>query len=797
MDSFIHTFIRRIFDFYVRVLKFILLVLRSLSIYSLVFISILGTIIILSIGAIIIDDTITFTADEEKFTGQVGTGGFIDPNDPNYFYLVAQALDKDKINKDYESSPQMKNFFEEYSIGTGTYMNPNTKEYPGKDIDIYEMCSEIIQRPEINGASFDSDVLMETVLGNWSCESGRRMGTGKRLYDSELYFYVNGAGFCDPLGQAASIYTTPMYISDGYSAGMSFISKGENPSIPDEQRAIFNSGYPNISAGDISSRVFYPTELAYSRRSDGLKTATASDAAIKHLLGCKLNGGGGIRNRGSLTWLPDAMYTAYYANRIMNEGHDRDTHYTTDAIRKNNESIKKLCEDAGLDRKQTSAVLGCFASSNRYFKWEAQTVEGNTPENNTGCVPSGYHGLLIYTYIVMIGEGSLDKIAETHKTKDITAPIQLINEMYGDPSLGGGAQIFSTSEYAKLKKAGSYTHKYNANTLKCFNYFGEYYAYSEGQSPFGQRAENINYPGLSYIYGTMTKRDLETMIQAYYDYQDASGNHPYRLYEVAPAGSAVDGVAQSGKGPFGLEYYNADGTVNEANMTVAVAIFADIVTAENCYKDNITVKGSYTIDFKGKPYTVKLRDGKDFTIPNFWGYSHNSSVPENNWGQCTWWARGRAQLWLWENWSQKKEDWYLDSRYNWHGDGSNVAGNVKSNGFFTVLSESEAMSKPQDSSVGCITGGGQTHIFFTEAYDAKNQIFFESHGNMGNAQFNHLMTYSGNSVYTTAYYDIHSAAPSAGSGSGFSFILVEPKSSLGRWTNYGNGMICLDKRRGG
>lgn len=799
MKDFVESFVRRVLSFYAKVLKFILNVIKTSSIFTLVIVTTISLIVTMSLVAVIIDDTISFTADEENLVATpMGNGGYIDPNDPDYFYLVAQALDKDKINKDYKSSPQMKNFFDELKIGTTSLRN--SVEYPGKDIDIYELCCEILKRPEINGPNFDSDVLMEFILGNWACESTKVMGSGERLNKSELTYFRNGAGYCDPLGQHYNLYLTSATLADGNSVGCSYISKSENSSIPDEQRAIFNSNYCNISASDISNRVMYPTAEAPFRISDGIKTASRTDAAIKHLLGCKISGGGNITNRGSFTWLADSFYTAFYANRVMNEGRDRDTHNQTERIKNNNLAIKKLCSDAGLDRKGTSVILGIFAASNRFFKWEAQTLKGQTPEYNTGNIPSEGQGLIIYTYLVMYGEGALDDIVVRHKSKDILSNTILIEEMFGNPKLGGGSQIYESSAYNRLSTSkGSFKHKYNADTLSVFDFFRGYYAYSDGQSPFGQRGDNINYPGLSYIYGSMVKRDLETMVQAYYDFTDAAGNHPYRLFEVAA--QPTDGLEQHGTGPFGIEYYNSDGTCNEANLTLANKLFSDLAHWDNYYKEVLTIPATYTITYKDKPYTVKLNGGKETTIPNFWGKTGNDSCPDGNWGQCTWWARGRAQLWYYENKSKDKEKWELkDVTAGWCGDGSLVASNVNSYGRFKVLFGEDVYTNMQDSTAGCTGSAGGTHIFFTEAYDKKNNIVFQTHGNIGysKCQWDTLSGQGDTGPYEAYWKTDHYAEPgTTGSGTGYSYLTcmsLDTARSSSTY-NYGSGLIILREEK--
>lgn len=689
-------------------------------------------IMVLGIGVIIADGKVSFTQNADNLKQlSLGEAGVIDPNAPDYYYQVAQALDIDKINSDMKKIPQMKNFFNDLRI----YPTDTSKsvEYPGKDIDIYMLCCEIEARPEINSDNFDSQVLMEFILGNWRCESGCAMGTGERLWDSELPYYCNSSGYCDPLGQHHALYTGSYLLTSTNSVGCSFISKWENKDIPDEQRGVFNSNYAAISASDISSRTFYPSNTALFRNDANVLKASSSDKAIQYLINHKIKGAE-VAHRGSFTWLPDAFYTAFYANRVMNEGRDRDTHNSTTNITGNNKAIKEICYDAGLTEEQVSLVLGAFASSNRFFKWNTQNVK----EGPAGS--SGTDGLLIYTYMCLFGENVLQDYASQHHSAEFTSNTAIRNAMFGDPNYGATA-IYTDSLYAsirtKINANNGLSKSYNQNTIDGFLSFASFWENSEGADPYGQKSHNLQYPGLSYIYGAMLKQDMETMIEAYYNYTDASGNHPYRLYEVS---LSVDGISVSGgQGPFGLSYQKEDGTPDYKNLAMANYIFSQLADISNIDSPTITVKGTYTLNLDDGPYTVILHGGKDVEYPNFWGIKYNETAQEN-WGQCTWWAKGRAMLCIYETVSQEEKYWNVNGELTGNGY-DQVYNFVERRG---VTEYAKGMLAFKSNAVTTCPRGYANHVFFTEYVDEKTGTVFQSHGNFSMGCHTRIIDQGGN-----------------------------------------------------
>lgn len=734
----------------------------------------------LGLGVIIADGKVSFTQNKDNLVPLgLGPNGAIDPNAADYVYQVAQALDLDKINSDYKKNSQMKNFFNDLRIYP--IDSSNSIEFPGKDIDIYMLCCEIEARPEINSTAYDSKVMMEFILGNWRCESSCAMGTGERLWQSEVAFFCNSSGYCDPLGQHHALYTGTDMLSNTGSVGCSFISQFEKADIPDEQRGIFNSNYASISASDISARTMYPTDTAPFRNSPNIHTASSSDKAIQYLLGHKIKGAE-VAHRGSYTWLPDAFYTAFYANRVMNEGRDRDTHNSTSGITGNNEAIKKLCNDAGLTDDQRSMVLGTFAASNRFFKWDTQNVKEGPASDGANT-----DGLLIYTYMIMFGENSLQDYAAKHHSVDWSSNIAIRNDMFGDPNFGAQA-IYPDSLYAGLKtkvNSGSgLLRTYNANTKQGFIDFADFWANSEGCSPFGQKSHNLQYPGLSFIYGATIKADLEALILAYYDYTDASGNHPYRLFDVAASsGELGDGVnVGGGQGPFGITYTNPDGTVNYKNIVMASYIFGQLVYEDVRSDPTITVKGTYTMDLpdgSGK-YTVKLHDGKDVTYPNFWGSKYNETAV-GNWGQCTWWAKGRTMLAIYENVSKEPQYWDVNEELT--GNGDSQVFNFTDKRHISNYSSNNSGLKT-NSVCSCPTWDGTNHVFFVEYADPKSGLVFESHGNIGCKVWDDTTAWiqqaNGTSVpmYGTSIWGNKGKRGDPFTGSGYSFIVAfDPKLS--------------------
>ena len=738
-----------------RVLKLLKLLVTFLFSNTVLLIILLIVIILLGLTTIILGNKITFSANKEELQNNASQlfNGQLDPNAEDYYYQMALALDRDKIAKDYDSSDQMKNYFEPLRIGT----NGRSKEFPAKDIDIYITSCEMEARKEINNDSFDSKVMMEFILGNWSCESTRAMGSGKRLIDSELALYVNSSGYADPLGQRPSIFTDYQTLASGNSVGCTYISYDENSNIPDEQRAIYGCK-ENIK----NNEAYFITSENLYRNQDGLIKTNTSDAGASYIMKQTLPSG---KSRGSITCWSDAMYTAFYANRVMNEGHDRDTHNTSGSYNMANiKALKEVCANNGFDADETSQLLGMQAAMNRFCKWEALKVIENSYASEDGYSISKNYGVAMYTYMVLIGEGCMDElIGEGKHTLDYGSNTYLTTRLFGNASAGSASCIDSSSMYAKcesLIESGSTKHKYTTNTLAGFKQFRNLWANSEGASPYGQRDDILKYSGISYIMGSVIRSDLETMIEDYYNYQDASGKYIYRLYDVQIDAEQIE-FNQYGSGPFGLDYYNSDGSVNRDNLIMASHIFSQVADFSNKSADTITVKGSYSLNIDGKPYSVKLNDGKDTQYPNFWGSKWNNNAATGYWGQCTWWARGRAMLYLYENKGTDESQWHLT--YNkCHGDGNGMASNMSMDTKFTFSATTQANS---------IASCSACHVYYVEAIDKVNNVEYESHGNMSNICYDDIVYYNLPSLGPNKLGSLPRAI-NKGTGNGYCYIIA-------------------------
>jgi hypothetical protein len=216
---------------------------------------------------------------------------------------------------------------------------------------------------------------------------------------------------------------------------------------------------------------------------------------------------------------------------------------------------------------------------------------------------------------------------------------------------------------------------------------------------------------------------LQETIKAYYNYQDENGDYKYRLYDVDFGEESESGLGDSteanGSGPFGLPYYNDDGSINEEALLAANNLFIQITNYSYLRNKTITVPNSITVDINGTSKTFQLKGGE---YPNFWGLTYNNNASEG-WGQCTWWARGRAELWIYENVSTDISKWgiYCGGNGSSRGNGNVMAGNL-ANDHKWLLD-----STPKVGSVGSAISA--VHVYYIEAV-ATNGNYYISHGNM-------------------------------------------------------------------
>lgn len=233
--------------------------------------------------------------------------------------------------------------------------------------------------------------------------------------------------------------------------------------------------------------------------------------------------------------------------------------------------------------------------------------------------------------------------------------------------------------------------------------------------------------------------------------------------------SALNGNFVNGSGPFGLSYYKADGSVDEEMLSAASATFAVLAHADNEYTEYLTVPVEVEIDTADGKKKVKIPNGGS-KIPNFWGVKYNASAPEN-WGQCTWWVKGRAMLYLYENVGQKQEDWYIDCYEN--GYKKNMRGNGDQ------LTSSIDFCKV-DNTIGAnsIVSCNPMHTCYVEAI-GKDGIAYTSHGNMGGSGTSANARYNWSSIATFDWGNIKTGIPWENrTGWGYSFIMKDNGSGM-------------------
>lgn len=239
-------------------------------------------------------------------------------------------------------------------------------------------------------------------------------------------------------------------------------------------------------------------------------------------------------------------------------------------------------------------------------------------------------------------------------------------------------------------------------------------------------------------------------------------------------------VTGGGSGAFGLEYYNSDGSVNIEALNTASAILGEFCKYENAYVDTITLPSEVSIkDKDGKDKKVKIKGG---TYPNFWGMKHNITAATGNWGQCTWFAKGRAMLWLYENVGTDESQWYLGGSSKPMG-GNGVAVASSMSGWCTVdstLGSNSVVSRSGDAYYNKYTGTYYRpgHVAYIEAVDTKNNMYYVSHGNISRCSYQQIR-FSGGADNWGNMPSIESVVGDIDSGRGFSYIQEIPIAEAG------------------
>ncbi len=459
---------------------------------------------------VIVEGEVTFIGSKVVLSQEVSASE-LDPSSPTYYYEMALALDIDKIQSDWNSKGEMKQFFEERSVGK------SSGETPGKLIDIFVLLNEICARTEINS---DSDVVTlypYYCLGCWVSESGFAVGTGERLTSCEIPLNTNSSGYSDPFGDSSLIWTSQSSLSGTSSIGNTYICKQENESLEDSKRAILG-GSGNLFG---NGQAVYISDEHFTRN-DHEGFVQVGDEAYNHLQSISQSL---TRTRGDITWLPDSCYTFFYKARLFVDGLDRDTHNTGSQ----SASMSKMCEELeslGVPQETISECVTMVYMSERYYradmdKWP--TAEGVT-SSSTSCG-------LTCALTMMDCEGLLE-FDESHELSEFTSNRVISELVYGSYD---NYTLSSDSAYSKLLEKienGELKYNWSQEVIDCALKMqsmwtsGDWGKYNQSYYKYFYSCNNV-------VQGKLLEKTLRELVQAYYEYQDSDGNYVYRKYSVS------------------------------------------------------------------------------------------------------------------------------------------------------------------------------------------------------------------------------------------------------------------------
>lgn len=726
---------------FLRLIKFVISVISLITgisgnIIAFITALVLG-ICVLGTSIVIITEDLTFVVDPSIY-GQEGDkkGSGKHLTDYEKWILMANALDRDLMESDYDSMESMRQFFESYRV---MGVDKLSKEYPAKWVDIFLLIDEVYNRPEVNGASYSGKIASEFLWGSWQSESGFSQGTGTRLTNSYVRYEKDyTSNCCIPLGIQEEQYIQYYDLNGYYPLGSTYICKQEFPECPDEQRGVMGG---SAALFDHKTACYY-SEGNIMRRSNSNKV-NSSDAAYQYLASQTLPNYGGVHNgdkRGYISWLPDVFYNFAMINRVAVEGYDRDTQNPTSSF---NMANKLALDELASQIQMTPEEIGIMADiiyDNGRFSRENVELWPNNPEARQ----TDYVGTLACIELILLCEGYLDEMANAavNNPKMVEHNYAIGNYFLGETPIRNktGFTYKEDSYYGKICQAiesGSLKRNYPdvvlTQALKLKNYSGYLSCLGLGDS---QKTVRLLYAVGNYCKGKLAMASVGKLITAYYNYQDESGDYRYRLYEVDLGDSDIGASYGTGNGPFGLPYYNDDGTVNELAVIAANNIFFENVTVANKEKDTITIPDTYTVNVKGNSATFQLNGGE---YPNFWGRKYNGNVGSGGWGQCTWWSKGRAMLYLYENVSKDQAVWGICNPYGSpckyayiSGNGNQIAFNINNTTGWGILSGTvnAAMRNTVASSKGF------NHTWYIEAVDEINGRYYMSHGNFSTHYYN-------------------------------------------------------------
>lgn len=747
------------------------------------FICVIGT------SVVIITEDLKFVVDPGTYNSEDKNSSGKNLTDYEKWILMANALDRDLIESDYDSMQSMQQFFEDYKIYG---VDSKSKQFPAKWIDLFLLVDEIYNRPEVNGDSYTGKIASEFLWGSWQSESGFSQGTGTRLTNSYVRYEKDySSNCCIPLGIQEEQYTQYYDFSGYYHIGGTYICKQEFLECPDEQRGIMGGA---AALFDHKTAKYY-AEGDIMRRTNN-RDMKVSDPAYQYLASQTLPNYGNVRNgdkRGYISWLPDVFYNFAMINRVAVEGYDRDTQNPGSAY---NMANKLALDEIASQVQMTPEEIGIMADiiyDNGRFTRENVELWPNNPEANK----TDYIGTLASIELVMVCEGMLDEMANaTVSNPDMVKH----NYAIGDYFLGE-CKIKNTSSfvykedsyYGKVLKAiedGTLKRTYPDYILTQAKKLKDY---QNGLSCLGigssQKTVRLLYAVGNYCKGKLVQNNIGKLITAYYNYQDDSGDYRYRLYEVDLGDEEQSDSVNvgSGNGAFGLPYYNDDGSVNEVAVIAANNLFLELASLKNEHVANLTIPNSVAVTLNNETINVTVPAGGQ-TYPNFWSEQHNGNA-SGGWGQCTWWSKGRAMMYLYENVSHERSVWGIcnptnkDCKYAYiRGNGYEIADNINSRTGWGLLRGDVDANKANTVVSNSRPGN---HTWYIEAVDMVNKKYYMSHGNFRGTHIKDGF-YAGSGKCMSEYIgkNIGNAYAQSGEGAGYAGMYCSPLNQA--WVNGGN-----------
>lgn len=498
--------------------------------------SVVGTIVGLSliictygIAVVLLANLLVFVVNPTSGTAQDGVKAGANLSEYEKAVLMAAALDRDKIAKDYDSDGTYKDIFKDYKIYFDS-SSIESYEYPAKDIDLFLLLDEIYNRPEINAENETFKVMPEFLYGSWGSESGYAQGKGNRLTNSEIYFRINSSGYADPLGVSPKEWAEGS-VGGSTSVGCTYICAQENKEMPDEQRAILGGGNALFNTKDAQ----YITSDNFDRHSDATKVKSADDS-YKYLNSIRLKGSSNYaygQRRGFNTWLPDAFYNFAYVARIIYQGKDRSTHYTAGFYNTSNTvAFSEMCEDIGVTDEERSIMYGIYATNDRF------THESVSCAPNNEAATGEMKGVLCAFETILVHEGYLEEIADKYKDVDAASidNYTIAKELFGNCTsnnitMTNDCYLRKILDAIDSKSLQNEYPDYILNACKKMpNLMSNPSAYTYASPSEG--VVRMTYGIMDYVKGARAVDKGIKLVNFYYNYQDSSGDYRYRLYDV-------------------------------------------------------------------------------------------------------------------------------------------------------------------------------------------------------------------------------------------------------------------------